>query len=175
MIFENANVTKILERVVVVTLIVGAAGCAAPNEGPNEEDEGAIATTQEALTCQPTMTAAAITQQIVSVSQPTNLTVELVTISSKPYQLKASSLSYPTGFYVKSLATTSCADGGTYFKCRHLAVLQTTTACTGTGSYTLWLNYVADQSSGCTSGAYQRVDFSLTTENFCSATTVNGG
>jgi len=172
------NIVKFAKCLVIAAASASAAACAAPTDGDNTTPSGTeapIGTTDDALTvCSPTLVGAAITKQIVSVAQPTSLTVELVTITPQPYRLQASSLSYPSGLALSSIATTSCSVSGSNYKCRHQAVLQAITACTGTGSYSMFFNYVADQGSLCPSGRPERVDFRLTTENFCSETSVAG-
>src|SRR5262249_41026833 len=145
-------------------------GMAAP-----EDTEAELGTRQQAVTCAPSLSAAAITQQIVSVTEPTQLTIELVTLTPEPYELTAASLSFPPGFVQRSLQTTSCSDSTGVYRCGHQAVIEATTACTGTGNYVLSLRYVAMPGSGCApTGQTQQIPFSLTTENFCYGPPING-
>lgn len=156
-----------LSTLLALSLVVATAACAAPSEETGTESEE-TGTTSEALTaCSPGITAAAITKQIVSVEEPITLTVELVTISKKPFSYQAQSLTFPAGFVQNSLGTTSCTDTGTgSWRCRHEAQLLAVGAMSGTGAYSMTLAAKADAGSGCTGGATQRIDFSLQTEWF---------
>jgi hypothetical protein len=97
--------------------------------------------------CTPKILAAAITQEIIGSSDPTTLTVELVTISADPFSLDAipNGLSFPSGFILVSYQTTGCGlvDGTTKMRCRHTAVLEATTAISGTGDYVMGFNAIA--------------------------------
>lgn len=167
------NLADLAKTAFVVALFASSAACAAPVDGEQDateqgdaDGEATARTTQAITACAPSITAAAITKQIVSIDQPTTVTVELVTVSPKPYRMNATWMTFPSGFNLRSIATTSCSDMGSSWKCRHTAVTQRTTAMSGTGAYTMWFSSQADAGSGCSSGATQRVDFSLTTEWF---------
>jgi hypothetical protein len=109
---------------------------------------------------------AAITKQI-SAAEPRTLTIELVTLTTQPYQPGAVSLGYPDGFALLSLSTTSCTEDDN-FRCRHQAVLEATTACNGTGDYELTLQFACVSGVACTlCNTAITIPFSLTTENFC--------
>lgn len=156
---------KTLLALALAFSLTSLVGCASPAEETSDEPE--ISTTSEALTtCSPTISAAAVTRQIVSVGEPVTLTVELITISPKPYRMQSSSMTFPAGFTQQSLATTVCADMGSSWKCRHEGHLLATGATSGTGAYSITFASLADANSGCSNGAAQRVNFSLTTESF---------
>ena len=110
----------------------------------------------------------AITRQIVSVTEPVTLTIEIVTITAQPYEPEVTSLEFPEGFDEVSLNTTSCSIDGANFRCRHEAVLQATTACEGDGDYTMTVEFnCADGISCPVCGTTADIDFSLDTEFFC--------
>lgn len=167
------NLIGITGPALLVALLSVAAGCigAAP-EAADTADTTVDAIT--AVSCSQSLTAAAVTRQVVSVDEPTRLTVELVTLTPAPYMLRASSLTFPPGFALVGLASKPCTLFNGTYRCAHEATLEATTACTGTGSYTMWLDYRTTVTGGCWGRPTQtqRVDFSLTTENFCAVTTV---
>lgn len=167
----NLTATKTL----FALALLATAACAAPTEDQGDDASEKTGETSQALTCAPSIRAAAITKQITSVDEPTTLTVELVTISPKPYSLKASSMTYPAGLMLSSLKTTSCADMGTDWKCRHEGVLLAVGATSGTGQYSMSFTGVADAGSGCGNGGSQKVDFSLTTESWVEYTVDGSG
>lgn len=166
------NLIAITRPALLVALLSVATGCiGAPPEG---DDATGTATDAITAACTPTLTASAITRQVVSVEEPTRLTVELVTLTAAPFMLRASSLTFPPGFELVGLASKPCTLFNGTYRCAHEATLEATTACNGTGAYTMWLDYRTTVTGGCWGRTTQpqRVDFSLTTENFCSVTTV---
>lgn len=160
---------KTLTTALALALVTSLVGCAAPSSEENENgsDVETRATSEALTTCTPSISAAAITKQIVSVEEPVTLTVELVTISPKPYSMQVSTMTFPSGFMLQSLMTTSCSDTGSgSWKCRHEGHLLAAGAHSGTGAYSMTFASKADANSGCSNGASQRVDFSLQTESF---------
>jgi hypothetical protein len=165
--------TKLALLPLLALAILPTAACVTQDDIGEGEPVEVSQVESDVTSCTPVITAAAITKQIVSISVPVDLTVELVTITAKPFKLSETSLAHPAGFVQKSLGTTSCVDLGTGWKCRHSATLTATYATSGTGAYSMGFVGIADANSGCWSGATTKVDFSLTTESF-GYTTVNG-
>jgi len=126
-----------------------------------------VASTEQAIgSCTYTLTGAAITKQITSISEPTQLLLELVTVTNKPYRNQLTNMTFPAGLKLVSLATTSCSDTGTGWKCRHQGTVEQTTATSGTGAYSMYFTPLADAGSGCGNGSTQKIDMSITTENW---------
>jgi hypothetical protein len=112
---------------------------------------------------------AAITKQIVSITEPTTLTIELTTQTDLPFKPTVTDLTFPEGFDLQSLQTTSCNEGSDTYVCKHQAILEATTACEGTGDYEMTLTYNCSPTvSNCPAcNASTTIPFHLTTEVFC--------
>jgi hypothetical protein len=165
------NINTTVQTGLCLALIANITACVDPDASFGEEaevlSEETLGATEQAIgTCAYAMAGAAITKQIVSIGQPTQILVELVTVTDKPYKMNVTSMTFPAGFNSVSLATTTCSDSGTRWKCRHQGVIENTWATSGTGAYSMALTPVADSGSGCGNGASQRIDFWLTTESF---------
>jgi hypothetical protein len=106
---------------------------------------------------------AAITRQIESVDEET-LLIELVTVTTQPYEPVVTSLTLPpTCALVGPPTTTSCVVNRGNFRCRHEATVDLTPSCTGDGDYTMSFQLTCATEVECPlCGTTVTVPFSLT-------------
>lgn len=167
------RLTTTLTAALRIALVANMAACIDTDDLFADEENAELLTednygqTEQAVgSCTYRLAAAAITKQIVSIDEPTQILYELVTMTDKPYRMQLTSTTFPAGFDFVSQQTTSCIDYGTQWKCRHQATIENTTATSGTGAYSMSFTPVADAGSGCYNAPSQRIDFWLTTESF---------
>src|SRR5262249_45004476 len=115
---------------------------------------------------------AAITEQVTTIDAAdiVHLDLELVTLTTQPFQLTAEGLSHPSGLILESVGPSSCTaevdSGVPTYRCHHSARLQAYTACTWDGDYVMTLTYNCDPALGCSQcSASESIPFSLESEN----------
>lgn len=174
-----------VSKISLLALVLAIPACAAGTEeeadfGPDATPVGVVT---QAVTdvCTPVLRGAAITSQRTqgfgtpAWKYPAKITIELTTLSAKPFKMVANRFSAtPPGIGLGG-GSSSCvpdARNPSLYRC-WTQVTAPVNLCTANGNYQIKFQAVADADSGCGNGQVP-IDFSLTTENLCNETTVNG-